>query len=151
MTDDETVEHWAAQAARKKGLHIDGRGSNQKYSVFRHEWRKCVMADKKTNLTAFDKNVAVVICDAINDKTECWRMSDEWIAFMTGKPGAANRVWASRNRLRKGGWLDWTRTRDANVYRLCRDNVMEVLDEIMRHQNERKARRNGGSAYKAKG
>jgi hypothetical protein len=113
---------------------------NQKFSVFRHTWRHAVTADSKTRLTAFDKLVAVVICDAINDEKQYWMMSDELIAILIGKPGSASRVWEARKRLKAGGWLTWTRTRDANVYRLRGDNVMATLDEIMRQKGELKAR-----------
>jgi DNA-binding transcriptional regulator PaaX len=109
------------------------------------------VADSKTRLTPFDKLVAVVICDAINDKKQCWKMSDEEIAILIGKPGSERRIKTARKRLREGGWLTWTRTRDANVYRLRGDNVMAVLDEIMRQKSERKARRqrlqNGAGPY----
>jgi hypothetical protein len=93
-------------------------------------------------LTTTDKCVAFVIMNAINEKTRDWKLSDETIAAQLGNTVSISSVKRARKRLKEGGWIGWKRTRDANVYFLCHENVWATMDEIMRQRMERKARRN---------
>jgi hypothetical protein len=120
------------------GLADSPRRSNQSFTSIKLTWMTCVMSQ---GLTLFDKCVAFVIMNAINEKTGNWKLSDETVAALMGKPGSVRSVIRAGMRLRAAGWLTWKRTADANVYSLCHRNVMEALDEIMRQRMERKERR----------
>jgi hypothetical protein len=111
---------------------------NRSYTSIRLEWMKAIMF---SGLSPLDKCVAVIIMNCINDKTHCWKISDETIAALLGGKHSERAIRRSRMRLKAGGWLTWKRTRDANVYTLCHGNTMDALDEIMRQRMERKQRR----------
>ena len=69
--------------------------------------------------------------NAINEQTRDWKLSDETIAALAGKPGAIRSVKRARKRLRDAGWIGWKRTSDANVYFLRHENTWAAMDEIM--------------------
>jgi len=116
--------------------------SNQKFTSIKLTWMTCVMS---TGFTPFDKCVAFIIMNAINEKTRDWKLSDETIAALMGRPGAIRSVQRARRRLRAAGWITWKRTSDANVYSLRHDNVMAAMDEIMRSRRERRTKREATS------
>src|SRR5215469_15965431 len=80
--------------------------------------------------------------NAINEQTRDWKLSDETIAALMGRPGAIRSVKRARKRLRDAGWIGWKRTRDANVYFLRHENMWAATDEIMKGRMARKERRN---------
>jgi hypothetical protein len=94
----------------------------------------------QVGLTPFEKCAAYVIQNAINEHTRDWKLSDETIAARIGKPGAIRAVRRARRRLRDAGWIGWKRTRDANVYFLCHENVPAAMDEITKGRLARKKR-----------
>jgi hypothetical protein len=113
---------------------------NQSFTSNKLTWMSCVMST--TTLTPFEKCVAYVIENAINEHTRDWKLSDETIAALAGRPGAIRAVQRARRRLRDAGWIGWKRTRDANVYFLCHENVPAAMDEITKGRLARKERRN---------
>jgi hypothetical protein len=101
--------------------------SNEKFTSRKLSWMNCITFT--STLTPFEKLVAIVIMQTINETTEDWAISDEAIAVLCGKPGAIRSVKRARRRLRKGGWLMWKRRPNAaNLYRLNYCNVMSGLD-----------------------
>jgi hypothetical protein len=114
--------------------------NNQSFTSIKLTWMNCVISS--TGLTPFDKCVAVVIMNRINEHTRDWKLSDETIAALMGRPGAIRSVKRARKRLHAAGWIGWKRTRDANVYFLCHENTMAAMDEIKQGQMARRERRN---------
>jgi hypothetical protein len=116
--------------------------SNAKFTSIKLRWMTAFMST--TGFTSFDKCVAFVIMNAINEHTRDWKLSDETIAALLGRkgPNAARSVIRSRMKLRDAGWIGWKRTRDANVYFLCHENMWAAMDEIMQGRAARRARRN---------
>jgi hypothetical protein len=103
----------------------------------RLEWLKCVNYDRRLKDCPAALKVAFVIAThvtengssipgiALNPGEAC--ISDEAIA---DKAGGLHRrhVIRARNRLNETGYLNWRRTRSANVYRLDYGQVSRVLD-----------------------
>jgi len=107
------------------------------------DWLKSVAYDRR--LLPYDFEVAFVIAQHINQKTWKAMLSDDAIADETGG-GSTRNVLRARKRLRGVGWLNWHRTRTANVYRLLFDGVDRTLDMITA---SRDARRERHQRYKA--
>jgi hypothetical protein len=114
--------------------------SNDDFTSRKLSWMNAILFT--STLTPFEKCVAIVIMQAINETTEDWAISDEAIAVLVGKPGAIRSVIRARKRLRKGGWLMWKRRPNAaNLYRLNYCNVMSGLDARKEAQADLKERR----------
>jgi hypothetical protein len=122
-------------------MSIDGSDSpsNTKFTSIKLRWMTSVMS---AALTSIDKCVAFIIMNAINEKTRDWKLSDETIAALLGNTVSISSVKRARKRLRDAGWIGWKRTRDANVYFLCHENVWAAMDEIMKGRMARRERRN---------
>jgi hypothetical protein len=92
------------------------------------DWLKCCNFDRR--LQSFDFKVAFVIVQHVNARTGCAMLSDETIADEAGghSPRSVRRA---RDRLKAAGWLDWKRTRTANIYVLSWENFERFVDAIM--------------------
>lgn len=112
--------------------------SIQSFTSKKLDWMKCCCFDRQ--LQAHDFAVAFVIAQHINARTGITMLSDETIAMESG--GRSERsIRRSRVRLRDAGWLDWKRTRSANVYRLNHHKVNQMLDLLIAMRDARKEKR----------
>jgi Helix-turn-helix domain len=91
------------------------------------DFLNCVAFDRQVQ--SIDFRVMFVIAQHVNEKTGTAFLSDETIADKTGG-GSPRNVYRARLRLQKAGWLNWRRSRTANVYTLRYDKMNAVLDMI---------------------
>jgi hypothetical protein len=111
--------------------------SNRTFTSLKLDWLRCLAFDRRVGPLAFE--VGFCIIQHANARTgRTWRISDETIADEIGCP--ARSVYRARSGLRAAGWLAWTRTRNANIYKICFGNVERVLDLMTAARDARKER-----------
>lgn len=105
------------------------------------DWLTAVMGDARLHDARAFK-VAFCIAQHVNQETGTAILSDETIGHKTCIP----RTWILRARkaLRECGWIDWKRTKTANVYWTLGDHMNSVMDRqsVLKGQRiEARARR----------
>jgi hypothetical protein len=113
-----------------------GNPSVQTFTSQKLDWLKCCCFDRR--LLPHDFRVAYAIAQHINSRTGKTILSAETIAEESGA-GSTRSVQRSRDRLRDAGWLVWTRTTSANIYRLKYDQVDQMLDLLIATRDARRA------------
>jgi hypothetical protein len=81
-------------------------------------------------LTYFDKCVAYVIVNSINEEKREWRMSDQKIVERLGGKASTDGVFHSRKKLRAFGLIAWKRSRDANIYFLPFEHLHPIPEPL---------------------
>jgi hypothetical protein len=110
--------------------HETGR---QSFTGSKLDWMNAVSADPKLDARAFE--VAFCIAQHVNQDTGQAFLSDHTICDKTGIP--KRWVLRARKSLRDAGWINWKRTKTANVYW----TLGERIDAISEHQLVLKAAR----------
>ncbi|PYF03836.1 hypothetical protein BJ122_10593 [Rhodopseudomonas faecalis] len=101
------------------------------------DWMSALCADPRIGPRAFQ--VGFCIAQHINRETGLAILCDDTIR---DKTGIANRwIARARNELRDAGWIDWRRTRTANVYTTSDGPMNMVIDRQMLLKEERDERR----------
>ena len=83
------------------------------------DWCNGVSIDP--NIQPYQFEVAFAIIQHANFKTKVAILSDEAIEDATNI--SRSQIWRARRDLRKAGWLQWRRTRTANIYEPLFGNV----------------------------
>jgi hypothetical protein len=101
------------------------------------DWMTGVMADPRLDARAFE--VAFCIAQHVNQHSGLAILSDETIADKTAIP----KRWITRARaaLRATGWIDWKRTKTANVYWTKGEPLNAVIDHQVMLKDSRDERR----------
>jgi hypothetical protein len=101
------------------------------------DWLTALSADPRLDARAFE--VGFCIAQHVNKETGLTILSDDTIADKTGIP----RRWVQRSRdlLRATGWIDWNRTRTANVYWTRGEQLNAVTDHQILLKDARDERR----------
>jgi hypothetical protein len=88
------------------------------------DWMTALSADPRLDARAFE--VGFQIAQHVNKETRLAILSDETICDKTAIP----RRWIARARadLRNCGWIDWKRTKTANIYWIRDDHMGAVTD-----------------------
>ena len=103
------------------------------------DWMNAVSADPLLDARAFE--VAFCIAQHVNKASGLAILSDDTIADKTG----IARRWVARARvaLREGRWIDWKRTKTANIYWTKGDRIGAVTDHqviLKERRDERKTK-----------
>jgi hypothetical protein len=85
---------------------------------------KGIAADRRIKPMEFEW--AFCVMQHANQKTRSAFVGDEAIRDKTGI--CERESYRARRRLKETGWLDWTRTRSANVYTFRDENLNAILD-----------------------
>lgn len=101
------------------------------------DWLSALSADPRLDARAFQ--VGFQIAQHVNAQTGVAILSDETISDKTGIP----RRWVqrARNALRSAGWIDWKRTKTANVYWTLGGQINQVVDRQIVLKELRQERR----------
>lgn len=97
------------------------------------EWMDGVSIDP--DLAPHDFQVGFIIAQCISAEKGIGTIADATIAQRTGT--RREHVAKSRKKLRERGWLDWTNTRTANIYRLKFDLVERMIDLRITYREQR--------------
>ncbi len=114
------------------------KASQRSFTGDKLDWMTAVSADPRLDARAFE--VAFCIAQHVNRKTGAAILSDDTIGDKTGIP----RRWVLRARqaLRETGWIDWQRTKTANVYWTKGENMNRVIDLQIMLRDARQEKRN---------
>ena len=96
-------------------------------------WLSAIRFDRR--VTDFEYRVMSALADHINQKTGLAYVSDDILAIEIGCKYRQS-IERSRRKMRLLEYLTWTRTRDANLYRINSEKVAGVLDMMKRLKNE---------------
>lgn len=101
------------------------------------DWMTALSADPRIDARGFE--VGFQIAQHVNAQTGVAILSDETIVDKTGIP----RRWVQRARamLRDVGWINWKRTKTANIYWIKSDNINAVIDHQVMLREARADRR----------
>lgn len=109
---------------------------NESFTSRKLNWMAALAADTDIGPAAFE--VGFCIVQHCNRNTGLAIMSDEAISDETGQSRA--NVIRARNLLKETEWLEWRRTRTANIYRPRHEKVNRFLDLIVIRRDARRER-----------
>ncbi len=101
------------------------------------DWISALGGDPRINPRAF--KIGVFIAQHVSMKTGVAILSDEVLTDKTNIP----RSWVIRARklLRETRWIDWKRTKTANIYWTSGENINRVLDLLAVRKDDRESAR----------
>jgi hypothetical protein len=102
------------------------------------DWMTALSADPRLDARAFE--VGFCIAQHVNSKSGRAIVSDETISDKTGIP--KRWVLRARKALKEAGWINWRRTRTANVYWTLGDRINAVTDHQIFLKDARTERQN---------
>ena len=108
---------------------------SKEFTTQKLNWLQCVCFDRRLNDGAF--RVASVIAFHLNEASGRAYLSADTIAAMTGSKWP-RKVARAIKLLKDTGWLNWERTKDANVYKPNYRNVKATLEVIGRLRFEKR-------------
>ncbi|WP_316195364.1 MULTISPECIES: hypothetical protein [unclassified Bradyrhizobium] len=94
------------------------------YTGAKLDWMTALSADPGLDARAFE--VGFCIVQHVNARTGCAMLSDDTISDKTCIP--KRWVLRARGSLRDAGWIDWRRTKSANIYWTLGDRINAVTD-----------------------
>jgi hypothetical protein len=89
------------------------------------DWMTALSADPRVDARAFE--VGFCIAQHVNAESRLAIVSDDTISDKTGIPKRC--VLRARRNLRDAGWINWRRTRTANIYCCLPDRINAVTDQ----------------------
>jgi hypothetical protein len=102
------------------------------------DWLRAINFDGRVSPLMF--KIAFCIIQHANEKTaRTLLLSDETIADEIGT--SHRNIYRPRTTLREIGWLNWRRTRNANIYTIEFKNVDRMLDGLTATRDQRNERR----------
>jgi hypothetical protein len=101
------------------------------------DWMTALSSDPRLDARAFE--VGFCIAQHVNQKTGVAILSDDTIGDKTGIP--KRWVLRARTSLREAGWINWQRTKTANVYWTLGDRINAMLDHQSLLKEAREDRR----------
>lgn len=107
-------------------------------------WKLDLLANAAADsaIQPYDFRVLFTIARHVNAESGRTKLSDDTIADET--VSTRRNVMRARKRLKRAGWLQWKRTRSANVYGLRADRVNDVMDTRLLNREARQERRAEG-------
>lgn len=106
------------------GDHADDADQRRSFTGDKLDWMNALSADPRLDARAFE--VGFCIAQHVNAERGIAIVSDETIADKTGIP--KRWVLRARQSLRDAGWIDWRRTKAANIYWSLGDRINAVTD-----------------------
>lgn len=101
------------------------------------DWMTALSADPRLNARAFE--IGFQIAQHVNKATGLAILSDDTLADKSSIP----KRWVARARtdLREAGWIDWKRTKTANIYWTKGEHMDAITDHQIMLSDARKERR----------
>ncbi|WP_027514631.1 hypothetical protein [Bradyrhizobium sp. WSM1417] len=113
------------------------RGQLRSFTGDKLDWLSALSADPRLDARAFE--VGFQIAQHLNAQNGVAILSDDTISDKTGIP--KRWVLRARNALRSCGWIDWRRTKTANVYWTRGEQINQVIDHQILLKELRQERR----------
>jgi hypothetical protein len=111
--------------------------SNRSWTSRKLDWQKAINFDRRVSPLMF--KIAVCIIQHASENARTLKLSDQTIADEIGV--SDRNVYRARVALREVGWLNWRRTRNANIYIVEFGNVDRMLDLFAIAREQRNERR----------
>jgi hypothetical protein len=106
---------------------------NPNFTSAKLNWLKAIRFDRR--VSDFDHRVMSGLAEHINQRTGLAYVSDDILAIEIGSRRRET-VARSRLKMRRLGYITWTRTRDANLYRINQEKVAATLEMMKRLKQE---------------